>query len=230
MPVCQTEFDAAGVLLNLLALQTGYEHPVDTVVADLLACLDDPALALLQWTEAFNVVQARSHPDQQELCSRERSARRVGGTATTGPDTGRHALTLCHHPALSLLWSLRAPRCKTGGALVGATEACGAWQTRLPGELASTLEGVASEYEADLLVGPAGSDSEEDVAAWGLFPARQLLEAINAAIQVLPRCRALCSCRAVLAGPLHAALRSMLLNLALRPMTAVLTGCAGLVA
>lgn len=61
---------------------------------------------------------------------------------------------------------------------------CSAWQTRLPGELASTLEGIASEYEADLLVGPAGSDSEEDVAAWGLFPARQLLEAINAAIQV----------------------------------------------
>lgn len=28
-------------------------------MADLLACLDDPALALLQWTEAFNVVQAR---------------------------------------------------------------------------------------------------------------------------------------------------------------------------
>lgn len=44
---------------------------MDTVVADLLACLDDPALALLQWTEAFNVVQARSHPDQRGWRSRD---------------------------------------------------------------------------------------------------------------------------------------------------------------
>ena len=35
----------------------GYEHPVDQVVEDLLSCLDDPALALLQWNEAFGVVQ-----------------------------------------------------------------------------------------------------------------------------------------------------------------------------
>ena len=82
--------------------------------------------------------------------------------------------------------------CQHGRGLGSASEACGAWQTRLPGELGSTLEGIASEYEADLLVGPAGSDSEEDVAAWGLFPARQLLEAINAAIQVLPPVTALC--------------------------------------
>lgn len=122
---------------------------------------------------------------------------------------------------------------------MGATEACRAWQTRLPGELASTLEGIASEYEADLLVGPAGSDSEEDVAAWGLFPARQLLEAINAAIQVLRRCRVpvLMSCRARRSLP--AALQCMialagqqcvLLHAAPGPMTAVLTGCAGLMA
>ena len=37
----------------------GYEHPVDQVVEDLLSCLDDPALALLQWNEAFGVVQVR---------------------------------------------------------------------------------------------------------------------------------------------------------------------------
>lgn len=60
-------------------------------------------------------------------------------------------------------------------------------QTRLPAELAGTLEGIASEYEAELVVGPAGSDSEEDVAAWGFFPARQLLEAINAGIQARAR-------------------------------------------
>ncbi len=30
---------------------------MDQVVEDLLNCLDDPALALLQWKEAFGVVQ-----------------------------------------------------------------------------------------------------------------------------------------------------------------------------
>ena len=30
---------------------------MDQVVEDLLNCLDDPALALLQWSEAFGVVQ-----------------------------------------------------------------------------------------------------------------------------------------------------------------------------
>lgn len=30
---------------------------MDQVVEDLLSCLDDPALALLQWNEAFGVVQ-----------------------------------------------------------------------------------------------------------------------------------------------------------------------------
>ena len=35
----------------------GYEHPVDEVVADLMACLEDPALPLMQFTEAFAVVQ-----------------------------------------------------------------------------------------------------------------------------------------------------------------------------
>ena len=84
-------------------------------------------------------------------------------------------------------------------------------QTRLPAELAGNLEGIASEYEADLLVGPAGSDSEEDVAAWGLFPARQLLEAINAAIQAR-RCSALVGllsrhCHAGMPGASGSALR-----------------------
>ena len=42
-----------------VVLAAGYEHPVDQVVEDLLSCLDDPALALLQWNEAFGVVQVR---------------------------------------------------------------------------------------------------------------------------------------------------------------------------
>ncbi len=33
---------------------------MDQVVEDLLSCLDDPALALLQWNDAFSVVQARA--------------------------------------------------------------------------------------------------------------------------------------------------------------------------
>ena len=35
---------------------------MDQVVEDLLSCLDDPALALLQWKEAFGVVQVPSLP------------------------------------------------------------------------------------------------------------------------------------------------------------------------
>ena len=37
----------------------GYEHPVDSVVDDLLACLDDPRLPLLQWSEPYAVAQSR---------------------------------------------------------------------------------------------------------------------------------------------------------------------------
>jgi len=44
-------------------VMAGYDHPPDAVVADLLACLDDPALALLQWTEVFAVVQTRIPAD-----------------------------------------------------------------------------------------------------------------------------------------------------------------------
>ena len=50
-----------GVLNDALWV-AGYEHPVDQVVEDLLSCLDDPALALLQWNEAFGVVQVRCMP------------------------------------------------------------------------------------------------------------------------------------------------------------------------
>ena len=40
---------------------------MDQVVEDLLSCLDDPALALLQWNEAFGVVQVGCMPTIQEL-------------------------------------------------------------------------------------------------------------------------------------------------------------------
>ena len=33
----------------------GFEHSVDGVVTDLLTCLDNPALAIMQWNEVFSV-------------------------------------------------------------------------------------------------------------------------------------------------------------------------------
>ena len=41
----------------------GYEHPVDSVIDDLLACLDDPRLPLLQWNELYAVAQSRLPAD-----------------------------------------------------------------------------------------------------------------------------------------------------------------------
>ena len=38
-------------------VMSGYDNGVDSVVAGLLACLDDPALALVQWQEQYGVVQ-----------------------------------------------------------------------------------------------------------------------------------------------------------------------------
>ena len=35
----------------------GFDNPVDAVMADLLDCLDNPGLALLQWDEVFSVVE-----------------------------------------------------------------------------------------------------------------------------------------------------------------------------
>ena len=42
------------------AVCAGYQHPVDDVVTDLMACLEDSALPLMQFTEAFAVVQVRN--------------------------------------------------------------------------------------------------------------------------------------------------------------------------
>jgi hypothetical protein len=47
--------------LSCVPIWAGYEHPVGQVVEDMLSCLDDPALALLQWNEAFGVVQVCGH-------------------------------------------------------------------------------------------------------------------------------------------------------------------------
>ncbi|KAK9790754.1 hypothetical protein WJX73_002279 [Symbiochloris irregularis] len=47
----------------------GYEHSVDAVVTDLLTCLDNPALALMQWHEAFSVAETRLPGDLKALLS-----------------------------------------------------------------------------------------------------------------------------------------------------------------
>ncbi len=48
---------------SLVCRNAGYEHPVDSVVEDLLACLDDPRLPLLQWNELYAVAQSRLPSD-----------------------------------------------------------------------------------------------------------------------------------------------------------------------
>lgn len=48
--------DAFEAAQNVLA---GYQNNLDSVVADLLATLDDPALGLVQWNEVYGVVSSR---------------------------------------------------------------------------------------------------------------------------------------------------------------------------
>ena len=45
--------------LNQTSCYAGFEHSVETVTADLLTCLDNPALALMQWHEVFSVAEVR---------------------------------------------------------------------------------------------------------------------------------------------------------------------------
>ena len=50
------------------AVLAGYSLPVDSTVRELISCLKDPTLPLLQWTEAFSVVSSRvSIALEQEL-------------------------------------------------------------------------------------------------------------------------------------------------------------------
>lgn len=51
-------------------MSAGFDHPVNLVVEDLLAALDDPALPLLQWGDRFSAAAARLPPrlaDQLEV-------------------------------------------------------------------------------------------------------------------------------------------------------------------
>ena len=49
----------SSAVVTCIVWSAGYEHPVDEVVTDLTACLEDSALPLMQFTEAFAVVQVR---------------------------------------------------------------------------------------------------------------------------------------------------------------------------
>lgn len=74
---------------------------------------------------------------------------------------------------------------------------CGCAQTRLPGELALELEGIATEYEADLMYfqqEATDSDSEEEdedavepLRPLRNFPAVALITAIHSFIEVRAR-------------------------------------------
>ena len=43
----------------------GYQHPVDVVVSDLVSCLEDCTLPLMQFSEAFAVVQVGKGPIEE---------------------------------------------------------------------------------------------------------------------------------------------------------------------
>jgi len=43
-------------------IMSGYEHPVAETLDELIACLDHPALPLLQWSEEYSFVEGRLPP------------------------------------------------------------------------------------------------------------------------------------------------------------------------
>lgn len=51
------------------AVLAGYSRPVDFTVRELLSCLKDPTLPLLQWAEAFSVVSSRIPSSLEEELS-----------------------------------------------------------------------------------------------------------------------------------------------------------------
>jgi hypothetical protein len=52
----------ATALPTLSTLPTGYNHPVDEVLNELLECLDHPALPVLQWKDELSYVESRLPP------------------------------------------------------------------------------------------------------------------------------------------------------------------------
>jgi len=86
-------------------VMAGFEHDPDAVVADLLACLDDPALALLQWASEFAVVQTRLPVDLANELERVAAAHeRDLMSVDPGSDDGRAGA----FPAAALLAAIEA--------------------------------------------------------------------------------------------------------------------------
>lgn len=46
-------------MLFMVPSLPGYNYPVDEILEELVACLDHPALPLLQWNEEFSYVESR---------------------------------------------------------------------------------------------------------------------------------------------------------------------------
>jgi Acetyl-CoA carboxylase, central region len=64
---------SAALASFFIHLCAGFNHPVDLVMEDLLASLDDPALPLLQWGDRFSAAATRLPArlvDQLEVCIR----------------------------------------------------------------------------------------------------------------------------------------------------------------
>ena len=72
---------------------------MDQVVEDLLSCLDDPALALLQWNEAFGVVQ---------VCRQSRHLRCLEPPACSSPPVGLADSFQCAAQPACLSWYYRS--------------------------------------------------------------------------------------------------------------------------
>ena len=104
------------------SVMAGFEHNVDDVVADLLACVDDPALALLQWASEFAVVATRVPGDLANELERIAGAHEkelMAAADGVGSDDGRGAPAF---PAAALLAAIDAAvAASPDGAALAAT-------------------------------------------------------------------------------------------------------------
>lgn len=72
---CAASLNAAHMIL------AGYEHNIDDVVQNLLACLDSPQLPFLQWQECFSVLATRLPKDlRSELESKFKEFERISSS------------------------------------------------------------------------------------------------------------------------------------------------------
>ena len=138
-------------------------------MGELLLCLDDPALAILQWMEAFGVVQVNAH----NFSYPDGYAWPIVLTQYL-PFSDQTGMSETEEFSLCVLQHVRAHR-----------HIC--MQTRLPPELAMELESITAEYQETLvLLAESGSDVGENDPMHGplTFPAQALLTAMDCAVTV----------------------------------------------